>query len=47
MEKFLTSPFKIFQQSTNYLEDVNTYLAAFVAGSTVASWNTIGKISVM
>ncbi len=31
----------------DYLADVNTYLAASEAGSTVASWNTIGNTSVM
>ena len=36
-----------FSHYTNYLEVVNTYLAALDAGSTVASWNTIGNTSVM
>ena len=31
----------------NYLEVVKIYLAACDAASTVPSWNTIGKISVM
>ena len=31
----------------DYLAVANTAFAASVAGSTVASWNTTGKISVM
>ncbi len=31
----------------DYFADVNTYLAASDAGSTVASWNTTGNTSVM